>query len=134
MDKITKIYFRDEHIIGIVDSGAELSQSMLWYPKLLNASEDIRDDYTFGLDGIFWNKIDVQISFESFWYPDAEPTKMQRFFLTHPEINVSGFAKRFGLNPSLLRSYVNGFKTPSVEREREILDYIHSLGEEYYSY
>lgn len=48
-------------------------------------------------------------SFESFEYDDAEPSKLQRFFLTHKEINISEFAKRIGMNATLLRNYINGF-------------------------
>lgn len=95
------------------------------------ANEQVRNDYTIMSEGIFWNQLDVRISFESFEYPDAEPTPLQHFFLTHPEINVTGFAQRFGLNPSLVRSYINGFKTPSKEREQEILGYVRELGKEY---
>ena len=73
------------------------------------------------------------ISFESFLYPDAEPTRLQHFFLTHPEINVSGFAQKFGFSASLMRSYINGFKTPSPEREQEIMRCIEKLGNEYLS-
>ena len=134
MMKITKICLGDDYIIGTTEKGEELKQSLLWYPALMNASEEVRNDYRFGEEGIFWNRIDVQISFESFLYPDAEPSRLQRFFITHPEINVTGFAKKFGLNPSLLRSYINGFKTPSVAREQEILQLIHKLGEEYSTY
>ena len=132
--KITKISLGKEYIIGTTDQGKELKQSLLWYPELMNAPEEVRNDYRFGEEGIFWNKIDVQISFESFFYPDAEPTRLQRFFLTHQEINVTGFARKYGLNPSLLRSYINGFKTPSPAREQEILELIHQLGAEYSSY
>lgn len=134
MMKITKICLGDDYIIGTTEKGEELKQSLLWYPALMNASEEVRNDYRFGEEGIFWNRIDVQISFESFLYPDAEPSRLQRFFITHPEINVTGFAKKFGLNPSLLRSYINGFKTPSVAREQVILQLIHKLGEEYSTY
>lgn len=134
MSKIVKIYFTPDQIVGVTDDGRELNQSLLWYRQLLEASDEVRNDYKIGASGIFWNKIDVQISFESFEYPDAQPTKLQRFFLTHPEINVSGFAKRFGLNPTLLRSYINGFKTPSPAREQEILSYVHTLGAEYTNY
>jgi hypothetical protein len=35
-----------------------------------------------------------------------------------------------GMNPTLLRNYINGFKKPSKEREQEIFDHIHKLGEE----
>ena len=54
----------------------------------------------------------------------------KRFFLTHKEINVAEIARSMGLNPTLLRNYINGFKKPSKEREKEIIDYIHKLGEE----
>jgi DNA-binding transcriptional regulator YiaG len=55
---------------------------------------------------------------------------MQRFFLTHKEINVAEFARLMGLNPTLLRNYINGFKKPSKAREQEIMDFIHKLGKE----
>ena len=44
------------------------------------------------------------------------------FFLTHKEINVAEFARSMGMNPTLLRNYINGFKKPSKEREQEIMD------------
>lgn len=92
-----------------------------------------REEYVFGLDGIHWRNLDEDVSFESFEYEDAEPSKMQRFFLTHKEINISEFAKLIGINPSLLRSYINGFKKPSKEREALILSYIRKIGQEYIS-
>lgn len=131
MTKIVSISFSSDQIIGTTDDGRQLRQSLLWYRQLMDAPNEVRNDFTIGASGIFWNRIDVQISFESFEYPDAQPTNLQHFFLTHPEINVSGFAKRFGLNPTLLRSYINGFKTPSPAREQEIIAHIHTLGEEY---
>ena len=131
MIRITNIEFTPDHIIGWAEDGRRLSQSLLWYKDLMVANEQVRNDYTIMSEGIFWNQLDIQISFESFEYPDAEPTPLQHFFLTHPEINVTCFAQRFGLNPSLVRSYINGFKTPSKEREQEILGYIRELGKEY---
>jgi predicted transcriptional regulator len=83
------------------------------------------------MGGIHWRKLDEDISFESFAYEDAEPTPLQKFFLTHKEINVSEFAKIIGINASLLRNYINGFKKPSKEREEEILNHIHNIGKEY---
>lgn len=50
------------------------------------------------------------LSFESFEYEDAEPTVIQRFFLTHKELNIAEFAKRIGINASLMRNYINGFR------------------------
>ena len=37
--------------------------------------------------------VSVDISFESFTYEDSEPSALQRFFLTHKEINVAEFAR-----------------------------------------
>lgn len=56
---------------------------------------------------------------------------MQRFFLTHKEINVSEFARLIGINAALLRNYINGFKKPSKEREGQILEQIHKIGAEF---
>lgn len=106
-------------------------QSLLRYKRLLSANEAQRQEYEFSTIGIHWSRLDEDVSFESFTYEEAEPSSFQRFFLEHPEINVSEFAKRIGMNPSLLRNYINGFKKPSKEREQQILDRIHELGKIY---
>ena len=131
MNRIETIWFDREWLYGLGDDGVTYRQSLLWYKRLLEASDSERAGYEISTIGIHWSAMDVDISFESFLYPEAEPSRIQRFFLTHEEINVSGFARKFGLNPSLLRSYVNGFKTPSKGKEQEILRMIHKLGDEY---
>ena len=128
--KITEIWFDADYIYGKDEAGKEYKQSLLWYPKLREASDDERSQYTFGMGGIHWRRLDEDISFESFGYDDAEPSAMQRFFLVHKEINVAEFARLIGLNPTLLSNYINGFKKPSKEREQEIIDFIHKLGKE----
>ena len=128
--KITEIWFDADYIYGKDEAGKEYKQSLLWYPKLRESSDDERSQYTFGMGGIHWRRLDEDISFESFGYDDAEPSAMQRFFLVHKEINVAEFARLIGLNPTLLRNYINGFKKPSKEREQEIIDFIHKLGKE----
>ena len=128
--KIIKIWFSADHIFGMDVEGKDYSQSLLWYPNLMTASDDERSQYTFGYDGIHWRNLDEDISFESFTYDDAEPSALQRFFLTHKEINVAEFARSIGMNATLLRNYINGFKKPSAKREREILAHIHKLGKE----
>jgi len=128
--KIVKVWFDSDYIYGEDDTGKEYRQSLLWYPHLKSASDEDRAKYTFGFDGIHWRGLDEDISFESFAYEDADPSPMQRFFLTHKEINVAEFARSIGINASLLRNYINGFKKPSVERENAILEHIHKLGKE----
>ena len=130
MKTISRIWFDGDWLYGLGDDGKTYRQSLLWYKRLKAASAKERQEYEISTIGIHWRKLDEDVSFESFEYEDAEPTRLQKFFLSHPEINVSGFAKRFGYNPSLLRSYINGFKTPSLEREQQIMDDIVSLGRE----
>lgn len=128
--KIEKIWFDGDYLYGLGDNGKTYRQSLLWYQQLRNATEEERSRYKFGLDGIHWRNLDEDVSFESFEYDDAEPSKLQRFFLTHKEINVSEFAKLVGINASLLRNYINGFKKPSAEREQMILEEIRNVGRE----
>ena len=128
--KIVEIWFDTDYLYGKDEEGRNYRQSLLWYPKLKGATKEEREKYSFGFNGIHWRNLDEDISFESFVYDDAEPTALQRFFLTHKEINVAEFARRAGINPTLLRNYINGFKKPSLEREREIMAHIHKLGEE----
>ena len=128
---ITTIWFDKEYIYGLGEDGKVYRQSLLWYPKLASASDKLKNSYTIGMDGFHWRKLDEDISFESFFYSDAIPSPMQRFFLEHREINVAEFAKRIGINPTLLRNYINGFKKPSEEREEMIFKKIRELGEEY---
>ena len=128
--KIKEIWFDADYIYGRDEKGQEYRQSLVWYPRLRQADDKERNHYTMGFDGIHWRGIDEDVSFESFTYDDAEPSAMQRFFLTHKEINVAEFARSMVINQTLLRNYINGFKKPSKEREQEILDHIHKLGEE----
>lgn len=129
--KIVKVWFDKDYVFGIDENGKEYRQSLLWYPGLKAASDDERMNYKIGLDGIHWRELDEDISFESFAYEDAEPTALQRFFLTHKELNIAEFAKLININASLLRNYINGFKKPSKEREEHILKEIHKIGVEY---
>lgn len=129
--KIIKIWFKGDYLYGEDDSGKTYRQSLLWYKKLRSATDEEREQYTFGFDGIHWRNLDEDVSFESFAYEDAEPTKLQRFFLSHPEINIAEFARLIGMNPSLLRNYINGFKKPSKEREQMIIENVNNIGKEY---
>lgn len=58
-------------------------------------------------------------------------TPLQRFFSSHKEIKISEFANMIGIDATLMRNYINGYKKPSKEREQEILKGIHSLAVEY---
>lgn len=129
--KIERIWFEGDYLYGMGDDGKTYRQSLLWYPRLREADNIERTKYTMSTVGIHWRDLDEDVSFESFEYEDAEPSKLQRFFLTHKEINVSEFAKLIGMNATLLRNYINGFKKPSKEREEQILRMVHKIGTEF---
>ena len=126
--RIIDIWFDGDYICGRDEDGGVHRQCLLWYPRLRAAGREDRQKYTFGYDGIHWRHLDEDISFESFLYEDAEPSAIQRFFLTHPEINLSEFAKSIGIGLSMLRNFINGMKKPSEEYERSILLHINHLG------
>lgn len=127
---ITKIWFEDDRLYGLADDGRVLWQSLLYYKRLLYATEEQRGDYEINGFGIHWREIDEDVSFESFEYDNPEPQGLSRVFLTHPEINASAVARRLGICQSLLACYINGTKKPSREREEAILNELHAIGAE----
>lgn len=127
---LTKIWFADNRIYGETDDGRTLFQSLLYYKRLLNATDEQRNNYRISRMGIHWEELDEDVSFESFEYDNPEPVGIAKFFLTHPEINVSAIARRLGLQQSLLASYINGTKKPSKEREELIMAEVRAFGAE----
>jgi hypothetical protein len=128
--KIRKLWFADEKIFILTDDSRELWQSLLWYPRLKRATEEQRMKYEYDEIGIRWEEIDEDMSLESFLYENPEPAGIPRFFLLHPELNVSAVARRMGMKQSLMAAYINGTKKPSRKREEEIIKIIRQIGEE----
>lgn len=127
---ISKIWFADDRIYGMTDDGRTLWQSLLYYKRLRNASEQERSQYEMDDEGIHWEKLDEDVSFESFEYDNPEPTGISRVFLSHPELNASAIGRRLGISQSLMAQYINGIKQPSKEREHRILEEIARVGNE----
>ena len=127
---ITKIWFEDNRIYGLTDDGRTLWQSLLYYKRLMYATDEERNKYIMSDEGIHWEELDEDVSFESFEYDDPEPVGISKFFLSHPEINASAIARRLGIQQSLIAAYISGNKKPSNEREDLIMNEIRKLGEE----
>ena len=126
--KAKRVWFEGERIYIETDDGRTLWQSILYYQRLKNATDEQRNDYELGHFGIHWEEIDEDISYESFEYDNPEPTGISRIFLTHPELTASAVARRLGIQQSLLAQYIRGLKKPSAEREQKILDTIREIG------
>lgn len=56
--KIIEIWFDSDYIYGKEETGEKYKQSLLWYPKLREASDEERSQYTFGMGGIHWRGLD----------------------------------------------------------------------------
>lgn len=126
--KIVKIRFADNRMYGTTDDGRELWQSLWYYRRLLHATPEQRERYTFDEYGIRWEEIDEDVSFDSFEYDNPEPSELSKCFVLHDELNVSAVARKMGIRQSLLASYIKGTKTPSEARKAEILNTIHEIG------
>ena len=127
---LTKIWFENNRIYGLTDDGRTLWQSLLYYKRLMNATVEQRNNYEMDDEGIHWEDIDEDVSFESFEYDNPEPVGISKFFLSHPEINASAIARRLGIHQSLFACYINGTKKPSKEREQLIMNEVRALGVE----
>lgn len=128
--KLTRIWFENNRIYGLTDTGNTVGQSLLWYKRLNAATEEQRNDYEMDEEGIHWYGLDEDISYESFEYNDPEPQGISRLFLSHPELNASAVARRIGISQSLMMQYINGMKKPSKEREHLILNEVKAIGRE----
>lgn len=128
--EIKKIWFENERLYGLTDDGRTLWQSLLYYRRLAEATDEQRNNYSIGVFGIHWPDIDEDVSFESFEYEDPEPSGISKLLLSFPELNLSALARRLGIQQSLLAAYKNGTKKPSPEREQVIIDEIHKIGSE----
>ncbi len=127
---IEKLWFADDKIFICTDDGKQFWQSLLWYPRLLHATSEQRNNYEYDNIGIRWEEIDEDMSVESFLYNEPEPQGISRIFLTYPELNASAIARRIGIQQSLLASYIRGTKKPSPTRENEILNAVREFGRE----
>ncbi|GHU94095.1 hypothetical protein FACS1894156_1880 [Bacteroidia bacterium] len=124
-----KVWFTDNRIYIQTEEGKHLWQSLLWYPRLLDATDEQRADYELEPFGIHWETIDEDVSYESFLYKEHEPiTDLSRALKSFPEINISGIARQMDIPRSQMAAYICGAKNPSHKRKKEIETHLHTLG------
>jgi hypothetical protein len=62
--KAVKLWFTDDKIFVLLADGREIGTPLKWFPRLLNATENQRNNWRFigkGI-GIHWDEIDEDIS------------------------------------------------------------------------
>ena len=128
--KIKKIWFADDRVYGETDDGRVLWQSLLYYKRLRNATPAQRENYEMDDEGIYWEELDEDVSFESFEYDAPEPKGISLIFLSHPELNAVAIGQRLGISQGVMTQYVNGTKKPSAECEHRILQEIKNTANE----
>ena len=128
--KIAKVWFENDRIYILTDSGRTLWQSLLYYRRLREASDEQRAEYEIDDEGVHWEALDEDVSLESFEYDDPEPQGVSRLFLSHPELNDAAIAQRLGIDRGVMRQYVTGMRKPSPDMERSIYAAVHGVATE----
>jgi hypothetical protein len=73
MKTINKLWFDNERIFIETANVEVCSQPMRFFPRLRLATDRQRADWTESHFGLYWEKIDEDISFESFTWEDNNP-------------------------------------------------------------
>ena len=128
--EIKKLWFADDKIFITTNTGKELWQSLLWYPRLRQATDKQRSCYVIDDEGIRWDELDEDVSIESFLYDDPEPTGIALIFRKFPELNAAAISRRMGMKQSLLAAYISGRKKPSDTQEARIKNEIRAFAKE----
>ncbi|WP_298061390.1 DUF2442 domain-containing protein [uncultured Rikenella sp.] len=129
--KALKIWFEEGRIHLTTDEGRTASLPLKAFPRLYNATDEQRQDYTLSPFGIHWEELDEDLSFEGFFAEEGKPkNEIAQIFDNLPEINVNQLARVMGINQSLMAKYICGVATPSESRRREIEAALHRLGHE----
>lgn len=129
MKTIVKVWTTDTEIWVERKDGVRGFERFADYPRLRDATNDERNGYEVYADGLHWEALDEDLSFEGF-FEKKEHTALYNFFMNHPELNASAIARRLGISQSLFAQYISGHKHPSIERERQIVEQIHHIGSE----
>lgn len=126
-----KIWFEKNRIHLITNDGRTASLLLKDFPRLYNATEAQRQNFTLSPSGIHWAEIDEDLSFEGFFCEKQKlKSEVANIFASLPEINVNQMARVMGINQSLLAKYICGVSTPSPERKHQIERALHRLGDE----
>jgi hypothetical protein len=73
MKTVKKLWFADERIFIETVKGEVMSQPMRFFPRLRRATDNQRSEWEESYFGLHWEKIDEDISFESFTWADNDP-------------------------------------------------------------
>lgn len=131
--KAQKVWFENGYICIIDADGREGKLPMRLYPRLYKATETQLQNFTLSHYGIHWIDIDEDLSYEGFFSDEnniKNKNALSKVFFEYPELNHRQVARIADINTSLFQQYLDGFKTPSTERLKDIENAIRRLGNE----
>lgn len=126
---VEKVWLTDTAIWIRTADGKEACEKFAEFPRLRFATPRQRENFTLSSDGIHWEEIDEDLSFEGFFRKKLS-NPLYDVFIEHPELNASAIARRLKMSQSLFAQYISGTKKPSQERSNEILQTIRTIGKE----
>ncbi|PIS45480.1 MAG: XRE family transcriptional regulator [Ignavibacteria bacterium CG08_land_8_20_14_0_20_37_9] len=107
----------------------ELPGCITFGNSLDEIKENIREAITLQLEGMKEDGEEIPFNLQEDFNIELKLDVAQVFNL-YQSINSTGFAKRIGMNQSLLSQYVNGIKKPSEKQARRILEGVVNFGRE----
>ena len=97
---IEKVWITDSAVWVRTVEGKEACEKFSDFPRLKYATQKERLNFTLSKDGIHWNDIDEDLSFEGF-FVNKKTNTLYNLFIAHPELNASAIARRLGISQSL---------------------------------
>lgn len=134
-EDVLKIWFANQRIYLETKDGIVKSHPLEWFPRLLKATPEQRENYEFSPFGIHWEEIDEDISFDGFFsydktHAETQRNEIQLLLKRFPMLNISELARMAGISPAVMRHYACNVKQPSAARKKQIEKTLHKLGRE----
>lgn len=131
MEKIEKVWFAGNRIYVQTADGFEKSRPLEAFPRLMDATDQQRDDFYVWADGesIRWEEIDEDIhvsSFDETNEPDYD-NDVAKMLDSEGVIDIGAFAELIGMKKFKLDLFRYGIWTPSEESLQKIRNGLHRI-------
>jgi hypothetical protein len=72
------VHFDDNSMWVVLSDGRSLGVPLAWFPRLLNATEEQRQQFELSINGIHWDELDEDISIAGLLAGHGDPTRPLR--------------------------------------------------------
>ncbi len=127
---IERIWVTEDAIHLKTKDGKTAYELFADYPRLAKATPKERKDYQKTPFGLYWKKIDEDLSYAGFFKTKNKRSMLGELFDFLEVLNISAFARRLGISQPLMAAYLNGSKRPGKKRRKQITEELHKIGKE----